>query len=744
MPKSQPSSMTSSPATVAEPRTEVGTPSVVAAPDAEGFDLYSFRESEEGKKLVGWALNEFSKSRSAKSRKQHQWYLNMAFYFGHQWVSMMDSKLSDSIGGKFKAKTSLPHVQRRTVNRIRSFVRTEQSKFLSTLPTVSAVPSTSEEEDIRAAYAAEQVWQSYTSKRSLRREYSRATWWKILTGNGFIKTWWDPSTVDRTSGQPGDIVYRSVAPFHIFVPDLREREIDDQPYVIQAQVKPLEWCRQSWGAEMDGKDIKPTQSASNTILDDSYFNLSDTPKSELDACVILEVWVKPGTHKLLPNGGLLILVEDCLVGAFLEGMPYKHDEYPYTKVEHLSNDTFFADSPLVDLIELQKEYNDIRTQIGVNAKRMGNAQLLAQQGSIVTGRMTSEPGQVIAYRPGTPPPTPLPLQPLPDYVVRTQETILMDFEDVSGQHEVSKGQTPAGVTAGTALAFLKETDDNYLTPQYQNIEDAFERIARQTLVLFQQYVDVGRKLKTVGADGAFDSALLSGADIAGATDIRVEPGSSIGQSMAAKRAAVMDMFSVGILQDPNQALRLLEVGGAQKVLDTISVAEKKAQRENTKIKALKSAEGLSLLNQHMQQQLVDNAQMAAQQMNAQAVETGGLDPVTGQPVSPVDPQQLLMDPESRSMLQEQVPPYIPADDFDMHEIHIDVHNRYRMGQEYETLPDEVKAEFDKHVEMHKMLLQQTMMEQIMMGQMPPGMEEGGDDPAAPDTMADEPAAQPPM
>lgn len=742
MPKMQPSSTTSSPVSVVEVA-EVGTPSVVSAPESEGFDLYKFRDSEDGKKLIAWAQNEFSRCKTAKTKKHSQWYLNMAFYFGHQWLDILNSRLPDGVGGKFKTKAAPPYLQRRTINRIRSFVRTEQSKFLSTLPTVSAVPATSEEEDIRAAYAAEQVWQSYTSKRSLRREYSRATWWKILTGNGFLKTWWDPTVIDKTSGQPGDIVYRSVAPFHIFVPDLREREIDDQPYVIQAQVKPLEWCRQTWGEELAYKEIKPSQSSSNTLLDDAYFNLSDTPKSELDACIILEVWVKPGSHKLLPHGGLLILVEDCLVGAFVDGMPYKHDQYPYTKVEHLSNDTFFADSPLVDLVELQKEYNDIRTQISLAAKRMGNPQLLAQQGSIIPGRLTSEPGQIIQYRPGTPPPSPMPLQPLPDYVVKMQETILMDMEDVSGQHEVSKGQTPAGVTAGTALAFLKETDDNYLTPQYQNVEDAFERIAQQTLVLFQQYVDMERKMKVIGTDGAFDNALLSGADIAGATDIRVEPGSSIGQSMAAKRAAVMDMFTVGILQDPNQALRLLEVGGAQKVLDTISVAEKKAQRENTKMKALKSPEGMAMLQQYTQQQLMEMAQIAAQGMNSEAQMTGGIDPETGMPVMPADPMQLLQNPETAQMLQEQVPPMIPADDFDMQEVHIDVHNRYRMGQEYETLPDEVKAEFDKHVEMHKMLLQQGMMEQMMMGGMPPGMEGEEDPNAAPDNMAGDPAAQPP-
>src|SRR5690606_15380839 len=199
-------------------------------------------------------------------------------------------------------------------------------------------------------------------------------------------------------------------------------------------------------------------------------------------------------------------------------------------------------------------------------------------------------------------------------------------------------------------------------------------------------------------------ALLQGADIAGATDIRVEPGSSIGQSMAAKRATVMDMFSIGILQDPNQALRLLEVGGAQKVLDTISVAEKKAQRENTKLKSLNSQEGQQQLQEYMNSQLQEMLGQAAEMMNQEAQATGGVDPETGMPVEPVDPEQLMQDPQIMAMVQENIPPIIPADDFDMHEVHIDVHNRYRMGQEYETLPDEVKEQFDKHVEMHKMLL----------------------------------------
>lgn len=696
------SSATSSP--VLEPGSEV------VRPEAEKFDLYSFRESDDGKALSAWVLNEFTRCRGYKARKQSLWYTFMAFNFGHQWVNILNGDRLPSAGASPLKKTATPpYMKRRTVNRIRSFTRTEQSKFLSTLPSVTSVPSTSEEEDIRAAYAGEQVIESYFAKRKLRREYSKAVWWKIITGTGILKVWWDPSITDPTSGQPGDIDFKSISPYHIFIPNMRDQEIDDQPYIIQAMVKPLEWVKQQYSEQLKGQKLQPTQSSTNTLIDEAFLSLSSTHRSELDAVVILEMWVKPGTSDKMPNGGLLVMAGDILVDAYMDGMPYKHNQYPFTKFEHLSNDTFFADSPLADLIELQKEFNDIRTQIGVAAKRMGNPQLLAQQGSIVPGRLTNEPGQIITYRPGTPPPSPIPLQPIPEYIINQLAQVIQDFEDISGQHQASKGSSPTGVTAGTAMAFLKETDDNYLTPQYQNVEDGFERIAQQTLSLFQQYVDEPRRIKVIGADGAFDSALLSGSDINGATDVRVEPGSSIGQSMAAKRASVMDMFSVGILQDPNQALRLLEMGGAQKVLDTVSTAEKKAQRENTKIKSLAAAEGMQLLKQYQQEQMQEMVMEMAQSLSTEP------DPETGMPSGPVDPGMLMQDPETAQALSSQIPPYIPADDFDMHAVHIETHNRYRMGQEYETLPDPVKAEFDKHVQMHQMLMQQGMMQQMMGG-----------------------------
>jgi hypothetical protein len=293
------------------------------------------------------------------------------------------------------------------------------------------------------------------------------------------------------------------------------------------------------------------------------------------------------------------------------------------------------------------------------------------------------------------PPQPLPLSPLPQYYLDQQDRVLNDWIDISGEREVSRGSTPPGVTSGTAISYLQEASNQYLTPQYQSIESGIEKIAVQTIELFVQYVDIPRKIRTIGADGAFDTMLLKGADIASGTDIRVESGSSFAKSKAAQEARVMDMFAVGIIDQP-AAARMLELGGVQKIMDTLNVAERKAQRENIKMKMLTD----------------DDVEMARQEAMQQIM--------TQLPPEAMENPEIMQEIENMP-----APAIISVDDFDMHEVHVETHNKFRMSQEYEILSDAVKAQFAEHVGQHEAAIQQKMMAQMMMGMPQPMGEEGG-------------------
>lgn len=702
-------------------------------PEELAEDVKTYRESTEGKKLVAWVISEFTKARGARTSFETEWRRNLAFNRGDHSGGVRS--------GNHPSSTKTPDQARRRdrveVNRIRNFVRTEHSKFVSQEPTVSVVPSSSEDSDFRAASAGEQVYRSAISAGFLDTHFSEAAWWKVLTGNGFIKTYWDGSSLDPVSGETGTIRYGSVTPFHLYVPDLREVSLEEQPFVFNGYTKTLAWAKRRY------PDLKDATAGDVTMHAQITNGVIPQVTSYPESVVVLEVWVKPGATEYLPDGGLLHIVGSFLVG-ITKTMPYQHGLYPYTHLTHLHTGGFYRDSSINDLVGLQREYNDLRTDLRRSARLMGRPQLAVQKGSYTAAKHTNEIGLLIEYNPGMQPPTPLVLPEVPAYVQSQQDRILADFDDLSGQHEVSRGQAPGrGVTAGTAIAYLQESDDQYLTPQYRADERAFEKIARQTLELFVQYVPEPRKIKSVGADRAFDTSLLSGADIRNGTDIRVEKGSTISTSQVARRAEIKEMVGMGLLT-PEQGLELLELGGAERIKETFDIARGKAQRENIKMKNLTVAdimtendeavlaaqetlsdeEKLALIGPELAQPLIEEANagieeqdpMADPAADPMAAEEGMGEDVYGAeggepiPEGPSDEEISMMIEDA---LREMTPPIIPADDFDVHELHIEIHNQYRMSQEYEQLPDEVKEQFEKHIAMHTEMAQQAQRSQFL-------------------------------
>lgn len=738
-----PSKRNSTDSSASTPPSSADTGAVAKIPGASGVDLQAMQQSRDQQKIVSWVKSAYEAAKSARQTKQTQWYVNLAFYYGKQDVRMIEGPLPQGYNTPLMIPRKTPQSKQKTkrvINRVRSVVRTEHSKFLSSIPQAIVVPATSEEQDVRAAFAGEQAWESISEGYNWRNIFTRAQWWTILTGNGFVKEWWDNDEADPVAGVQGCIKAEPITPFNLFVPDLREEEIEDQPYVIYASVKSAVWCNTFFAQELGGRVVKPSVASANSIVDEGHLNLS-TAGRKPDSCVIYEAWVKPGATELLPQGGLVICIDDMLVG-FIEGLPYNHQQYPFTHFKHIPTGTFYADSPLVDIIELQKEYNDLRSDISWAGRVMGRPQLAAPKGSIVGQKMSNETGLLIEFKAGMQPPQPLPMAQLPQYLIEQQNTILSDIEDLTGQHEVSKGDAPAGITAGTAINYLQEKDDSFLTPQYQSVEDGNGKVAHQALSLFNQYVDLPRKIKVIGADEAFDTLMLQGSDLDNSTDVRIERGSSIGQSKAASDARVMDLFQMGLIDQPT-ALRLLEIGGAQKVLDVMNAAQKKAQRENIRMKMLTpeqiQAHQIDFELQQMQQfmggqnfpepsynvpqaqptlpGMGDDQLPGTDDLGQSAALAGGLNNVSGQ--GPQDTgadatgAMNMQDPFSAPGQPPQAGPVIAVDDFDVHQIHIDEHNKFRMSQEFEALPTPIKQQFALHVQQHQFALQQGQLQNFL-------------------------------
>lgn len=689
------------------------TPPENSAQYSESSALNSLKKSraekEREKRLVSWVNEQFTQAKDARWRAERQWYLNLAFYFGQQNVQFKGSGSSLDRSMTLYTPPAPYYRSRPVINQVRPRIRTEISKLTAQKPNAFIVPASSDDRDMYAANAGEQIWDSIYRWKKIHSIVRRAVFWASATGNGFIKTYWDEKKVDQVAQQQGDFCYVPVTPFHLFVPDLKEEEIEEQPFVIHAQLKNAEQL-----ANLYGRPIN-FERASGDLIEESFLNVMGLQHWEKNKNVLVfECWIKPNVCKELPNGGMLVIAGNQVVYASEEGWPYQHGQFPFAHIRHIHTGKFYGDSVINDLIPLQREYNRTRGQIIEAKNRMAKPQLAAELGSIDPTKITSEPGQIILYRPGFQPPTPIPLQALPQYVLDEQERIKNDMDEISGQHEVSRGQAPPGVTAATAISYLQEQDETKLAYTFDSIEEAIEKTAFQTLSLVQQYWDAPRHIKVTGADGSFDVLAFRGSDLRGNTDIRVEAGSSLPTSKAAKQAFIMDLMKMGFIE-PQKGLEVMEIGGINKIYEQVQTDVRQAQRENLR---MAQATGEIIEQDRVQKQWEFVQQDERGKMMA---ESGLIQPNPQNPMELMDLSGLAqIDPETGQPVAGpkplEVPLLVPVNNWDNHRIHIERHNHYRKSQAFEQLPKEAKDLFDKHVQGHVSAIMQGAL-----GALPPEM-----------------------
>ena len=636
-------------------------------------ELKALQKSDKGLKLVNYIKSEYQKSKDAKQWRVRQWYMNMSFERGKQYVAWDSTK--SQLAALPKGDKNMPRL---TINRVRPIVRTEVAKLTSQKPSAVALPASNEVEDIFAATAATQIWESLYDRLHVSREMRMVARDISVLGVGYLKTYWDSGKYDSDSGEEGDLCIDHISPFNVFVPDLSIVDQDKQPYVLHVYTKPIEWLKMTY-EDLIPKDKQPTVVAATEIADiASALDIREN-NSKPDASLVIEAWVKPGTTKLLPKGGYIVVVDDIIVEAAMEGFPAGYKDCPITKFEHIPSGQYYPACVIDDIIPLQREINRTRSQ-RVQAKNlMAKPQVYYREGSLTVAKISTSPGQYIGVRPGFDFPMSAPMPQLPPYVAEELQSLDRDLEDISGQHQVSRGSTPPGVEAATAIAYLQERDDSYLAPTFASIEEGLARTARIALSLAAEYWTGERTVKIVGDNNGFSAEMFRGSDIARATDIRVEAGSALPTSKAAKQALIMDMMKLGIIP-PEDGLELLDISTLSPYTDSRGTRpdELRAQRENVMFKNLAE---MSVMNHYR------SWQMGVEQQNPAMYNQD-----TGSPLAP--------------------PAVIPVNKWDNHAVHIQEHDNFRKSPAYDLLTNSQKAELNKHIDMHEQALVALQAQQM--------------------------------
>jgi hypothetical protein len=300
--------------------TDKGTSSTTDS-NSSGDIFGDFQKIREGKELIAWIQNNYEKSKNDRMKFERQWALNMAFFQGNQNLQYMPRQAGAAVAGKLFTPPAPSWAIRTITNRIRPIIRTELARLTSNKPSASVVPASSEDADLFAAQAAEQIWESLYNGKKIHDKFIQAAFWMCICGTSFIKDWWDPNAYDNVTKADGSIMYGVVTPYHIFVPDIMTTDIEEQPWVINAYTKSVEFVKNTFD-----RDVVATVNEAKSPFDTAMLQtMGGKNEAKPDSVLLIEMWIKPGTHKMFPNGGLVTIASDQIL-QLEEAWPFDHKE----------------------------------------------------------------------------------------------------------------------------------------------------------------------------------------------------------------------------------------------------------------------------------------------------------------------------------------------------------------------------------------------------------------------------------
>lgn len=507
---------------------------------------------------VAFATECFESSLRDRRSREAVWMTILSYY-----LSKMFAEYDPAKHAVLDPRRPHDHIVRYAENMFAPYVRNNISQLTSNDPAAQVRPVTSDPDDWSVAQVSSKVVRSWWQTRALKRKNQEFLLWGKLTGNVFLRPYWDefagellaeddpeivgeppitemqqPSSMQGPtggrlggffqqiqnvvrSGDPnkrilptgegrfirlGDICFEEVSPFYIF-PDPAGSSVETCRWIIDARYRTLDWIRGRYPGK--GKEIAEERSRTREGV-----RFADQVKSlyrglheadQIPRALVMDVYIQPcpqypmGLHYVV--AGEKVLQPAKPLETRLHGKPCIPLFHFRDKIVP---GEFWASCILEDGLQPQTLYNRAMSQQLESANLTANPVVLNPNNSgLKKGQATNAPGSFWNYTPkdGVKPEY---MQPpsLPQYAQDLPDRLRAGFENVVSQHEVSQGQAPANTRTGVALAFLAEKDQASNSLAAEEMRTVWSQAMSCGLELFADKVgDEPRLAKITGRGG---------------------------------------------------------------------------------------------------------------------------------------------------------------------------------------------------------------------------------------------------
>lgn len=688
--------------------------------------------------------------------------VNRAFYRGHQWISW------DRVKRTVYVPELRPGEKRYTFNKIKPMVLTLLSKLTKNKVKLEVVPDSNEDERIQVARAALKFLHYQWQDDEMDYKSRRLKMHMLVDGQPALKVYVDkskgadlPADMDiehlkefidldvltgkgeSGEGEEGEAGAQGSTGHEEYELELPKKtgkivtEIVDQMSLkldpAAEDISKIRWALEEKPMDVQvikelwGKDVAPDGDIGMRPSFEQYTWLEQHKKYE-NMALVTDFWELPCPK--YPNGRRIVIA-----GGELLEMSDNPGEFPFIFFPAIPiPGRAVADGIVTDLTTPQKSYNIKRTAEARVLEEMGNPMWIIPRGTIDDDQLISnEIGGILQtnFMNGVEPKR-VPGASVDGGWQNAMNRDIRDMEDISGAHEISQGAVPQGNNTFGGLQLQVEQDETKLALLVHSYEDGIKQWGEKVLRLLQKHFPEEQMLKIVGENAAVDVFSFTGADLTGGELVDVVPNSTMPTIKAAEDQKVIQMWQMGMFIDPRtgrpdhrKVMRLLGQQVAVNYYAEMEQDENQALLENKQwYKVFEDEQLKPLMMQYVG--ALEQFEMMAQMQNARgdrseelshdvggemrAMQAANMDTQQTSAMSGVSAEQLPMGMGNSvySNLQKpEAPVKLPiVRDFFDHEVHIDIHNRFRKSHEYEELPPELQQLVDRHVEEHKQVLAQ--------------------------------------
>lgn len=509
-------------------------------------------------KIVDEVLNDFKKRAEARKPYDRIWQINLNFLMGNQYCSI-------GYGGELEeADRQFFWQEREVYNHIAPVYDIRFAKLSKIKPDINIIPSTNDERDKQTAKVSKKIYQSLKSKLEIDSKLSQGLRWSEACGTVFYKLGWN-STQGQLVGQndkgeklrSGEVEFSVVSPFEIYPDSQVCEELSQCQSIIHAKAFTVNEIKSMYGIDVEGEKINTYALDSVEVGLGGLGFIGTAPKLfegvKNDSAIVVERYIRPNSD--YPNGRFTIVAGEKLVYdgelPYILGFDGERD-FPFVKQVSISQAGCFWGTSVVErLIPVQRAYNAVKNRKHEFINRLSLGVLSVEDGSVDLDNLEDEglcPGKVLVYRQGSNEPKYLQSESIPNGLNSEEELLLDEFSKISGVNDLLSNNAISSQISGIALELMITQDETRLNGSVESIREATINIAKFILRLYKQFSTFPRLARIIGENGELELFYFTSADIT-SDDIIIENQTDNLQTLSQRREMVMALLENGVLND---------------------------------------------------------------------------------------------------------------------------------------------------------------------------------------------------